>query len=90
MVTFTKEIRNGKLHFLCNAKNANIIWIEPQLCKDIIKLMEGFDQLHVRQKTVFKRHSIKGYQKLVVHAETVAFGSQGAAVEGCYYFIATY
>ena len=36
--------------FLCNAKNANIIWIEPQLCKDIIKLMEGFDQLHEDRK----------------------------------------
>ena len=76
--------------FLCNAKNANTIWIEPQLCKDIIKLMEGFDQLHVRQKTIFKRHSIKGSQKLVVDAETVPFGSEGASVEGCHYFIATY
>ena len=76
--------------FLCNAKNANIIWIEPQLCKDIIKLTEGFDQLHVRQKTIFERHSIKGSQKLVVDAETVTFGSEGASVEGCHYFIATY
>ena len=47
--------------------------------------MEGFHQLHVRQKTIFKRHSIKGYQKWVVDAETVAFGSAGAAVEGRHY-----
>ena len=52
--------------------------------------MEGFDQLHVRQKTIFKRHSIKGSQKLVVDAETVTFRSEGASVEGCHYFIATY
>ena len=49
-------------------------------------LMGGFHQLGVRQKTIFKRYSIKGYQKWVVDAETVAFGSAGAAAEGCHYY----
>ena len=40
----------------------------------------------LRQKTIFKRHSIKGYQKWVVAAKTVAFGSAGAAVDGRYYY----
>ena len=41
--------------------------------------MEG----SIRLKAIFKRHSIKGYQKWVVDA--VAFGSAGTAVEGRHY-----
>ena len=48
--------------------------------------MGRFHQLRVRQKTIFKRHSIKGYQKQVVDAETVAFGSAGVAVEDRHYY----
>ena len=35
-------------------------------------------------KAIFKRHSIKSYQKWVV--DTVAFGSAGATVEGRHYY----
>ena len=61
-----------------NARLAHIVWNEPQLHKDIIILMGGFHQLSATQKTIFKRHSIKSYQKWVVDTETVGFGSAGA------------
>ena len=48
--------------------------------------MGRFRQLRVKQKTVFKRHSIKSYQKWVVDAEAVAFGSAGVTIEGRHYY----
>ena len=63
-----------------------LIWKEPQLYKDTIILMGRFHQLRVRHRTIFKRHSIKGYQKWVVAAETLAFGSAEVAVEGRHYY----
>ena len=59
---------------------------KPQLYKDTTILMGRFRQLRVKQKTVFKRHSIKSYQKWVVDAETVAFGSAGVTIEGRHYY----
>ena len=63
-----------------------LIWKEPQLYKDTIILMGRFHQLRVRHKTIFKRHSIKSYQKWVVAAETLVFGSAEVAVEGRHYY----
>ena len=68
------------------ARLAHIMWKKRQLYKDTITLMGRFLKLRVRQETTFKRHSIKGYQKQVVDAETVAFGSAGVVVEDRHYY----
>ena len=43
----------------------HIIWKEPQLYKNRVS-MEGFHQLCVGTKTIFKRHSIEDYQKWLI------------------------
>ena len=44
--------------------------------------MGKFHQLRVRQKTIFKILSIKGYQNWLGNADTLAFGSVGASFKG--------
>ena len=68
------------------ARLAHIIWKDPELYQNVIILMGGFHQLRVRQKTIFKRHAIKGYQQWVVDAKTIAFGSAAGAIEGRHYY----
>ena len=50
-----------------------ILWEGPQL--HIIILTRGLHKLRVRQKTIFRSRSIKGYQKWVVNAETAVLRS---------------
>ena len=40
----------------------HIMWEDTSLYKNVIILMGGFHQLRVRQKTIHKRHAVKGYQ----------------------------
>ena len=68
------------------ARLAHIIWKDPELYQNVVILMGGFHQLRVRQKTIFKRHAIKGYQQWVIDAKTIAFGSAPAAIEGRHYY----
>ena len=63
------------------ARSAHINWKEPELYRDIVILMGGFHELHVRQKTIYKRHALRGYQKWVVDAKTIARGSSDAGAE---------
>jgi len=50
-----------------------------------ILLMGGFQQLRVRQKTIYKPHACKGYRKWWVDAGVVAEGSADQTVEGRHY-----
>ncbi len=56
------------------------------LYKDIILLLEGFHQLRVRQKLLFKGHSCRGYKEWCSDAGVIASGSADQAFEGRHYY----
>ena len=58
------------------------MWKDTSLYKNVIILMGGFHQLRVRQKTIHKRHAVKGYQSWCTDSKTIAIGSSDAAIEG--------
>ena len=64
------------------ARLAHIIWKNPELHWNIVILMGGFYELRVRQKTIYKRDALRGYQKWLIDAKKIASGSSDAAVEG--------
>ena len=68
------------------ARLAHIIWKDPELYRNTVILMEGFHELHISRKTIYKRHALRGYQKWVINAKTIAPGSSDAAVEGGHYY----
>ena len=47
--------------------------------------MGGFHELCVRQKTIYKRHVVRVYQKWVIDAKTTPHGSSDAEVKGRHY-----
>ena len=79
-------------HIFCHsdeqvyAKLTQIMWKDPGLYKDVVVLMGGFHQLRVRQKTIYKRHAVKGYQTWCTDAKTIAVCSAGSAIEGRHYY----
>ena len=48
--------------------------------------MGGFHQLRVRQKTIHKRHAVKGYQAWCTNSGIIATGSSDSAIEGKHYY----
>ena len=44
--------------------------------------MGELHELCARQKTLYKRHALRGYQRWVIDAKTVSSGSSDASVEG--------
>ena len=43
--------------------------------------MGGFHVLHVKQKTIYKRHTLRGNQKWVIDAKAIAAGSSDSIKE---------
>ena len=68
------------------ARLCHILWKDRELYQNIIVLMGGFHQLRVRQKTIYKRHAVKGLQQWCTDSGTVATGSSDAAIEGRHYY----
>ena len=62
---------------------AHVIWKNPELYKNIVILVGRFHEFRVRQKTSYKRYALRGYQKWVIDAKTIAPGTSDAAVAGC-------
>ena len=56
-----------------------------ELYRNIAILIGGFDELHVRQKSFWESHVLRGYQKCVIDSRTIAPDSSDAAVEGRHY-----
>ena len=65
---------------------AYIIWKYSELYRNIAILIGGFDELHVRQKSFYERHFLRGYQKRVINRRTIAPNSSDTAVEGRHYY----
>ena len=62
------------------------IWKDPELYRNMVVSMGRFHDLCVIQITIYKKHALRGYQKWVIDAKTIAPGSSDVVVEGrCYY-----
>ena len=48
--------------------------------------MGELHELCARQKTLYKRHALRGYQRWVIDAKTVSSGSSDASVEGRHHY----
>ena len=48
--------------------------------------MGELHELGVRQKTIYKRHTLRGYQRWVIDAKTVSSGSSDASLEGRHHY----
>ena len=51
------------------ARLAHIIWKNRELYRNIFILMEEFHELRVGQRTIYKRHALREYQKWVIDAK---------------------
>ena len=68
------------------ARLTHIIWKHGDIYKKIFIIMGGFHQLHVRQKTLCKRHGYLGYKEWFVDAGIIAPGSVERAFSGYHYY----
>ena len=65
---------------------ANIIWNYSELYRNIVILIGVCDKLRVRQKNIYKRHVLRGYQKRVIDPKAIAPDSSDTALERKHYY----
>ena len=53
------------------ARLAHITWKDPELYRNIVILMGRFHELRVRQKAIYKKDALRGYQKWLKDAKTI-------------------